>query len=677
MQVLAVSLFLWIAAVEGRACILEQQLVQFLAERGLSPPAMDLDQVQRTKRHYDAHAKAPTGTRKDALLQRQQGPAIQLKNFHNDVKRELINCYARGARRLLDLACGRGGDLKKWADAGIKEVVGVDLSPMEIQEAKRRYKELKGKMIEVDFKQSDDIGVTSPILFAPDDAPASFDAVTCMFALHYFFASETALGHLLSTVAANLKPGGVFFGVCPDGTRVQSAIDESHKRQGVGNSIFSLKPCIRGKVVMETDDVDWGSVASLKQESHQNEEDANGDLEGRLPHVAQEGVDVLGEARRGTFGVEYMFALIDSVTGQVDDSSGSMEYLVREEALVEVAGRHGLRAVGSCAHALRRLLSEPEGGGAFKHFAPKYKGQSAHLLEQVSKLNCAFVFVKDGGAGACEDDASGRALRVDARKRDRERTSETAREEHRQRGADSWPYAASESWPHDTTYDTTGAPQEPYALKRLRGGSDWGAGERRREERRLEDVRREEVLSAAREQAASCAQRQGLSRPAASAGCRIHETCHHETFHGYSREKGRDGGRHECSAKMTIEDEWRRAASTSHQSRWRRDESGGSRWSTHESSASARLYESSASSSSRLYESSASSRLYPSASSRLYPTTERDRDRERSREGERGREGEGERGLERGAWPRDRDRDRDRGREGDGDRERGERGRNK
>ena len=637
--------------------------MQFLAERGLSPPAMDLDQVQRTKRHYDAHAKAPAGTRKDALLQRQQGPAIQLKNFHNDVKRELINCYARGARRLLDLACGRGGDLKKWADAGIKEVVGVDLSPMEIQEAKRRYKELKGKMIEVDFRQSDDIGVTSPILFAPDDAPASFDAVTCMFALHYFFASETALGHLLSTVAANLKPGGVFFGVCPDGTRVQSAIDASHKRQGVGNSIFSLKPCIRGKVIVETDDVDWGSVASLKQESHQNEEDANGDLEGRLAHVAQEGVDVLGEARRGTFGVEYMFALIDSVTGQVDDSSGSMEYLVREEALVEVAGRHGLRAVGSCAHALRRLLSEPEGGAAFKHFAPKYKGESAHLLEQVSKLNCAFVFVKDGGAGACEHDASGAsgacaatgasapvpALRVDARKRDRERTSETAREEHRQRGADSWRYGGSQSCPHDTTYDTTGAPHEPYALKRLRGGSDWGGGERRREERRLEDVRREEVLSAAREQAASGAQRQGLSRAAASAGCRMNETCHLETFHGYGREKGRDGWRHECSTKMMIEDGWRRAGSTRDESRWRRDESRGSRWSTDQST----------------------------ASTRLYPTTERDRVRERNRDGERGREREGESGLERGASQRDRDRDRDRGREGERDREIGERGRNK
>jgi 2-polyprenyl-3-methyl-5-hydroxy-6-metoxy-1,4-benzoquinol methylase len=104
---------------------------------------MDLDLVERTKRHYDAHAKTPVGSRKDALRQRQQGPAIQLKKFHNDVKRELINTYSRGSRRLLDLACGRGGDLNKWADADIREVVGVDLSPKEIDEAKRRYQQLR------------------------------------------------------------------------------------------------------------------------------------------------------------------------------------------------------------------------------------------------------------------------------------------------------------------------------------------------------------------------------------------------------------------------------------------------------------------------------------------------------------------------------------------------------
>ena len=179
-----------------------------------------------------------------------QGTAIQLKKFHNEVKRELIQRYSRGARRLLDLACGRGGDLNKWADAGIKEVVGIDLSPKEIEEAKRRLRELRGKRVNADFRQSDDLGLTSPILFGPAHAPAqAFDAVTCMFALHYFFASETSLRHLLTTVAANLRPGGYFFGVGPDGACVQTAISASKGRTGVKNAVFSLKPVVDGKVV--------------------------------------------------------------------------------------------------------------------------------------------------------------------------------------------------------------------------------------------------------------------------------------------------------------------------------------------------------------------------------------------------------------------------------------------
>lgn len=109
-----------------------------------------------------------------------QGPAIQLKKFHNEVKRELIKSFASRAWRLLDLGCGRGGDLHKWIDAGINHVVGVDLSPKEIEEARRRFRELRGKPLAVDFLQSDALGLTSPILFGPAQTPEAFDAVTCV-----------------------------------------------------------------------------------------------------------------------------------------------------------------------------------------------------------------------------------------------------------------------------------------------------------------------------------------------------------------------------------------------------------------------------------------------------------------------------------------------------------------
>lgn len=51
--------------------------------------------------------------------------------------------------------------------------------------------------------------------------PRTYDAATCMFAIHYFFDKEASLDHLLETVAANLKPG-VCHVCCPrQGTNKQ------------------------------------------------------------------------------------------------------------------------------------------------------------------------------------------------------------------------------------------------------------------------------------------------------------------------------------------------------------------------------------------------------------------------------------------------------------------------
>lgn len=46
---------------------------------------------------------------------------------------------------VLDLCCGRGGDLFKWKNQDVVHYVGVDLSQALVEEAQRRYNEsLKG-----------------------------------------------------------------------------------------------------------------------------------------------------------------------------------------------------------------------------------------------------------------------------------------------------------------------------------------------------------------------------------------------------------------------------------------------------------------------------------------------------------------------------------------------------
>jgi 2-polyprenyl-3-methyl-5-hydroxy-6-metoxy-1,4-benzoquinol methylase len=75
---------------------------------------------------------------------------VFLKVFNNFIKKSLINKFVfhikknlffRDELSVLDLCCGRGGDLLKWRNEGIAHYVGVDLSESLISEAKKRYME--------------------------------------------------------------------------------------------------------------------------------------------------------------------------------------------------------------------------------------------------------------------------------------------------------------------------------------------------------------------------------------------------------------------------------------------------------------------------------------------------------------------------------------------------------
>lgn len=114
-------------------------------------------------------------TQAEAARDRSKGRTFAMKSFHNTCKRDLIafhvqRCGGGGGfilpafrnghrresmqamaekqrcthhHRHLDLACGRGGDLDKWFDAGITTVLGLDVSPNEIDFATRRCTALK------------------------------------------------------------------------------------------------------------------------------------------------------------------------------------------------------------------------------------------------------------------------------------------------------------------------------------------------------------------------------------------------------------------------------------------------------------------------------------------------------------------------------------------------------
>ena len=119
---------------------------------------------------------------------------------------------------VLDIGCGKGGDLNKWSKANINHYVGIDIAETSIEQAKNRYLETKnrnrGRIFSADFYAADCTKVDIEQFFA--DKNVTFDIVTCQFAFHYCFESIEQANCMLKNITNRLRPGGYFIGTTTD-----------------------------------------------------------------------------------------------------------------------------------------------------------------------------------------------------------------------------------------------------------------------------------------------------------------------------------------------------------------------------------------------------------------------------------------------------------------------------
>jgi len=194
---------------------------------------------------------------------------IALCNFHNlYVKKMLITKTSRPGDTLIDVACGKGGDIYKWIDARLSFVFGVDLSPDNIENridgACSRYLNTKkttrtmpsalfvvgdsqfnirtGENMTGKAKQ-----ITESVFgTAPKNASLGkgvekhygvgedgFNVTSCQFALHYFFEDNNILHRFLRNVAECTKVGGYFIGTCYDGNRIFNMLKGKDKHDEI------------------------------------------------------------------------------------------------------------------------------------------------------------------------------------------------------------------------------------------------------------------------------------------------------------------------------------------------------------------------------------------------------------------------------------------------------------
>ncbi|PVU85361.1 hypothetical protein BB560_007047 [Smittium megazygosporum] len=185
---------------------------------------------KRVAEHYNAIPVVNIESRKDSVI-------IGLKRFNNWLKAVLISGYTRRNDYILEIGCGKGGDLIKWAKIRVKKIIGLDIAENSIQEATTRYSTMKFKSFDAKFYTLDCFKYTISSVIEPEDYKA--DVVSAQFCIHYAAESEAQFRMLLKNVSDHLRPGGYFIGTTPNAYWLTKKL-ASVEGTKFGNSIYSV-----------------------------------------------------------------------------------------------------------------------------------------------------------------------------------------------------------------------------------------------------------------------------------------------------------------------------------------------------------------------------------------------------------------------------------------------------
>ena len=125
----------------------------------------------------------------------------------------LIQEFAQPRDRVLEIGCGKGGDLLKWEKAGIDTLLGLDIAAVSIEHAQDRYRSHRnGYKFKAEFKALD--------CFTPELESVvgnrKFDLCSIQFAFHYAFETEDKVRESIKTISSCLSRNGIFFGTIPN-----------------------------------------------------------------------------------------------------------------------------------------------------------------------------------------------------------------------------------------------------------------------------------------------------------------------------------------------------------------------------------------------------------------------------------------------------------------------------
>ncbi|XP_044282294.1 mRNA cap guanine-N7 methyltransferase isoform X1 [Varanus komodoensis] len=206
--------------------------------------------IPEKKMHTEAVAAHYNKLEEVGLKQRSLSRIFHLRNFNNWIKSVLIGeflCKVRQRKQninVLDLGCGKGGDLLKWRKGRISKLVCTDIAEISLQQCEQRYQEMRYRghqneqIFGVEFIAADS---TKELLSKRyKDEKMYFDICSCQFVYHYSFETYEQADMMLKNACEQLCPGGYFIGTTPDSYELVKRFEASDT-DSFGNEIYKIK----------------------------------------------------------------------------------------------------------------------------------------------------------------------------------------------------------------------------------------------------------------------------------------------------------------------------------------------------------------------------------------------------------------------------------------------------
>ena len=195
----------------------------------------------------------------NVYYQKKTGLIKDMRSFHNWVKSNMIYIYFNplyndksGGYKVLDIACGRGGDLNKFYYVMLELCIGIDIDTDTLLNssdgALSRYNFLKknkpnfpkmlfvtgtpcnllqyDEQIKIFGKLNNDAKHIYDKYFTFDENRILFDRFNCGFAIHYFLSDDNSWNNFCTNMNMYLHDGGYFIFQTFDGDKVKDLLKD-------------------------------------------------------------------------------------------------------------------------------------------------------------------------------------------------------------------------------------------------------------------------------------------------------------------------------------------------------------------------------------------------------------------------------------------------------------------